>query len=234
MKGIKLSVIIPAYNEEETIERAISETEKTLKREKIKSEIIVVNDGSKDRTRSVCESISSKYEFRLINMDKNRGYAAAIKMGIKEATGDYICYLDSDLQYRPSDMARMYKYAAESGYPAVIGEHSTKNYNFFKKVRSKTYNYFFIRPLFRLKTRDVNSLKVLKSDAIRGMKLEGGVWIIDLEILHKLRLKGHEIHTFPINVYSRELGKSKTNTWSIIKTFIEMVLLRISTLHAKN
>ncbi len=227
---IDLSVVIPAYNEEIPIVRAIKETTKSLKKSNIKSEIIVVNDGSTDKTRQVCERLMKDFNFKLINHRRNKGYAEAIRTGLKHARGDYFCFLDADLQFRPEHMIDMFNHAVENDYYLVIGVPKTKNYNLFKKFRSFMYNHILLKIFFNVQTTDVDSLKVMKKKVLDSITLKSGYWIIDLEIIYRFRKKGHKLHEYPIKVYPREEGESKTTMKSVIRTFFEVLILKWNTL----
>jgi polyisoprenyl-phosphate glycosyltransferase len=228
MKGkIDLSVIIPAYNEEEALPRTFRETFGALGNEPFTSEVIVVNDGSRDRTAQVCRKLSGTYRFTFVDKQKNQGYASAIKSGLQRAQGEYVCYLDADLQFSPRDMVRMFKLAKAKDAGVVIGEYPTKYYSWARKLRSKAYKYLFVRPLFGVKVNDVNSLKVLKRSVLEKIKLKGGLWIIDLELLFRFRKMGCRIYQVPISISQRMEGKSKTGMRSVIRTFFEMLRLRM-------
>src|SRR3989344_7339060 len=103
MKIKKLSIIVPAYNEKNTIEtilRRIEEIEIGAEKE-----IIVVDDGSKDGTRDILLKYEAKY--KILYHEKNQGKGAAVRTGLKSASGDYIVIQDPDLEYNPSDIKRM-------------------------------------------------------------------------------------------------------------------------------
>ena len=101
----KISVIIPVYNEESTIEEIL----KRIKRIKIKKQIIVINDGSKDNTLNILNKIKKNYFDILINLKKNKGKGNAIRKGLKKAKGDIIIIQDADLEYNPKDYYNLIK-----------------------------------------------------------------------------------------------------------------------------
>lgn len=228
-----LSVVIPAYNEEDGIEKAIMQTAGILAAANIKSEIIVVNDGSTDNTKKVCTNLKTKENFIFIDQQKNEGYTETIKKGIASASGEYICYLDADLQYSPTDMLAMYKFAKSNNYALVMGDPPTKNYSFFKRVRSFVYNNLFIYFLFRMKTKDVNSLKMMKREILNTFKIEHGSWMIDFELVFRFKQKGHHSHKYPIRVYQREVGESKVTIWNCALMVFEVLKFRVVTLLGK-
>jgi len=116
----KLSLIIPAYNEEEAIEETVIKTNNELRRLNIGYEIIVVNDGSKDRTAEILK----KFDFiKVVNNPYNLGYGASLKRGIKSASGDWIMIIDSDGTYPIEETDRLLKDVGD--YDMVVGKRRT-------------------------------------------------------------------------------------------------------------
>src|SRR5262245_17982723 len=101
---LTVNVIVPAYNEERTILQVLERIAKQ-RTDGIKYEVIVVDDGSRDRTAELVESRPELYS-RFIRLDKNGGKGAAVRAALKEATGDYVLFQDADLEYDPSEYAK--------------------------------------------------------------------------------------------------------------------------------
>jgi len=123
MKIKKLSVIMPVYNEERWIKKAISRVLRT-KLPKIKMELIVVNDGSTDRTSKVLKTIKNR-NIRVINQRKNQGKGAAIRKGLKEITGDVVIIQDADLEYNPSEYKKLFEPFLSMDADVVYGSRFT-------------------------------------------------------------------------------------------------------------
>ncbi len=123
----KLSIVIPAYNEEKTLEGILSRIE-AVDLGDVEKEIIIVDDGSVDGTREILKKHENKY--RVIYHDKNMGKGAAVRTGFGVATGDYVVVQDADLEYDPNDIAAMVKLADEKGAGAVYG---SRRLGLFKK-----------------------------------------------------------------------------------------------------
>jgi dolichol-phosphate mannosyltransferase len=119
----KISIIIPAHNEEKFIEKTLEKVMRTLL--PWDTEIIVVNDGSTDETINILEKLSRKYSFRLINHDKNLGKGWAIKTGIKNSSGNYLLIQDADLEYDPKNIPALLSKMDED-ISAVYGKRSAK------------------------------------------------------------------------------------------------------------
>ena len=113
----ELSVIIPVYNEVDTIEEIL----KQVRAVEISKEIIVVDDCSIDGTREYLQGLPSSNDFKLILHEKNRGKGASIRTGIAEATGDYVIFQDADLEYDPQDYYELIKPLRQGKADAVYG-----------------------------------------------------------------------------------------------------------------
>lgn len=130
---MKLSIIIPVYNEERTIAEIIHQV-KLLK--KLDKEIIVVNDASSDRTNQIIQSIS---DIKVVNHTVNQGKGAAIKTGISKATGDYILIQDADLEYDPQDFNVLLSRIMAGDVKVVYGSRQLKK----QKQRHSGLSFYF-------------------------------------------------------------------------------------------
>ena len=102
---MKVSIIIPCFNEEKTISLII---DKIYMQEKIIKEVIIINDGSTDNTSKILMELKEKYrDIILINHENNKGKGSALKTGFSNATGDLILIQDADLEYDPSDYSKL-------------------------------------------------------------------------------------------------------------------------------
>ena len=113
----QLAVVVPAYNEERSLAGTIERLHATLATTDIDYELIVVDDGSRDSTAAIAETLP----VRLIRHERNRGYGSALKTGIRAADAAYIAIVDADGTYPLEQLASLYKEASTSGYEHVIG-----------------------------------------------------------------------------------------------------------------
>ena len=223
MNEFKISVIIPAYNEAPTIGDIVSKI-RTLYPE---FEIIVVNDGSVDETATIAKSAGAKVH----NHPYNIGNGAAIKSGIRHASGDILVFMDGDSQHDPEDIGKMLEYFPE--YDMVVGARSIRSQSsigraFGNKIYNWLASYVAMFPI-----KDLTSgFRAVKSDLARQLVnlLPNKYSYPSTLTLGGLR-NGRSLIYVPINIQKRKMGKSKIN---LIKDGIRffMIIIRICTLYS--
>ena len=176
-KDISLSVVLPAYNEAKNIEGTVSEAISYLRARFERFEIIVVNDGSVDGTREVVERLSlSNPMVVLINHPVNLGYGSALRSGFERASLDYIFFMDSDGQFKISDVDRLIPFI--ENYDVIVGYRGKRADSFIRSLNTRIY-HLYIRFLFGLKLRDIDCAFKLFSRsayyAIRPIKSSGAL-----------------------------------------------------------
>jgi glycosyltransferase involved in cell wall biosynthesis len=148
-----LSIIIPVYNSEKIISLVVEELRKTLS-DKLAYEIILINDGSKDDSYNVCRRLSKKYGFvRFIDLSKNFGQHSAILAGLRFVKGEYIVFMDDDLQTPPREIWKLINKIKE-GYDVVYAKYESKQHSRFKTFGSKI-NDIMANILFK-KPKNIN------------------------------------------------------------------------------
>ena len=115
-----LSIVIPVYNEAESIEACITEVSLTLIGAQIPYELIIVNDGSSDLTLKMCLGLKSSFDFRLIHIPVNSGHMAAITAGLEASNGEFVATMDADLQDPPKDLPKMYEIITQKEKNQII------------------------------------------------------------------------------------------------------------------
>lgn len=194
----------------------------------IKSEIIVVNDGSNDGTGEICEEYAERYPsfMRVIHHRENFGYAAALRTGFQAARGNIIAIMDADLQSDPSDILKLLN-SMNQGYDLVVGWRKERRDSPLRKLASKTYNAL-VNLLFGFELHDVNGKpKVMRRDVVKAVCVKGSGWVIDVELLSKAKAKGFRITETAVAHCPRKRGKSKVNLKSGIRTFIDVIRFKI-------
>jgi glycosyltransferase involved in cell wall biosynthesis len=140
---MKISIIIPCHNEEKTIKKLLNKVLEVQLPENWKKEIIVVDDGSNDNTKNILKKY--KDEVKIIFKNKNEGKGAALKEGLKHATGDYILIQDADLEYDPNDYIKLIEPINRNEAQIVIGIRKFNKFNLFYfggKLLTKIFNFF--------------------------------------------------------------------------------------------
>lgn len=211
---MKLSVIIPVYNECETVKKLISEV-KSTDIGKVKKEIIVVDDFSSDGTRNILKKIDG---IKLLLREVNGGKGSALKTGITKSTGDIILIQDADLEYSPSEYARLIEPIVENKTKVVYGSRLLKKENhqgkflFYFGGRTVT---FFTNLLFRSNlTDEPTCYKVFHKDLkpiLTGA--EGSKFEWEPEVTAKILRKGHNIYEVPISYSPRTEKEGKKIGW---------------------
>ena len=225
-----LSVVIPTLNEEKNIEKIIPSIREEIFPAVNGAEIIVVDGGSKDRTREVAESLNAK-----VVLQDERGYGGALIAGFAAAKGKYILTMDADLSHRPTFFHDMFEKMQDSDVVVasryVHGGSATMPV--FRKFLSIVLNQFFKRGL-SLPIRDVSSgFRLYKTSALRDMRILSRDFDVLEEILIKLYTGGYHIAEVPFQYEPRIEGQTHAKLIQFgiayLKTFIRMWELRNST-----
>lgn len=170
----KLSIIVPCFNEEESIPYFYDEVKKVTKNMDIKLELIFVDDGSRDKTLEVIKSKTDDKEVKYISFSRNFGKEAAMYAGLSMASGDYITIMDVDLQDPPSLLPEMVRLIEEEGYDCVATKSTSRNgYSFLRKTFTKWF-YDIIGKMSKTEmvpgARDYRLMTRQMVDAVLSMK----------------------------------------------------------------
>lgn len=212
---MKLSVVIPAYNEEDNIEKTVRAFYEELALEQIEHEILVINDNSKDGTLSVLEKLENEIPTlrHLTNLAPN-GYGYACRKGLTNYTGDCVAVTMADLSDDPKDLVKYFRTMEDKGCDMVFGSRWTKeskvvNYPKNKLWLNRLVNHV-IRILFGFRYNDVtNGFKLFSRDAMDGVQpFLSGQFSLALELPLKGIIRGYSYEVVPNNWYNREAGES--------------------------
>lgn len=225
---MKLSVVLPCYNEEENIVTAVHDVESWMQQSKIQGEIIVVNDGSTDTSFTVLKKLEKKVPLlRIVNLPKNGGYGIAVRAGCDAATTDLIAFMDSDLQFHAQDLSLLLEHM--DTYAFVTGRRAHRADSLLRNVFGKILGGMNVLVL-GLWVRDVNcGMKMFRKDIWKIIRPEHGVEkLFNTEMF--LRLKRNRIPWLTINVphYPRIAGSQTGGSIRvIIRMFKELWDLRV-------
>ncbi|MBS3096371.1 glycosyltransferase family 2 protein [Candidatus Woesearchaeota archaeon] len=213
---MKLSVIIPVYNEENTILEIIKRVKKA--KTGCAKEIIIVNDFSTDKTRDILKKLKYK-SMRVFYHKKNMGKGAAIRTGLSMATGDIILIQDADLEYRPEEYKRLLKPIIENKAKVVYGSRLGAIRKNLKNMYKLHYlgNLFLTMVtnlLYRAKISDMETgYKVFTREVIKDINLRANRFDFEPEITAKILKKGYKIYEVPIGFAGRKFEQGKKITW---------------------
>lgn len=218
---MKLTILIPAFNEEDTIEKIIEAITK-LSITPCKKEIIFIDDGSSDNTAKKIENYvkkNKKSEITFLKHKKNSGKGAAIHSGIEKATGDFIVIQDADLEYDPKFIPLLLDPVLQKQTEVVYGTRLNRMPNFTKEEKSPLFFMHFLgNRLLSLITSILygqwltdmeTGYKIFPRKAVIDMKLKAKSFDFEPEITAKLLKKGYKIMEIPIKTIPRGYDKGK-------------------------
>lgn len=209
---LKISIIIPAFNEESTIIELLKKV-REVETEGFEKEIIVVDDCSSDDTLLLLERNKNLYT-KLIKSKVNSGKGAAVKKGLLNSTGEYILFQDADLEYDPSDYQKLLKPVLNFKADIVIGSRLaasqlTRVYYFWHKLGNKFITFLF-NILNNTTFTDIYSCYLLfRSDLLKPEDLCSDGWDQQAEILSLIVSRGKSFYEVPVNYYGRTYEEGK-------------------------
>ena len=225
-----LSIIVPAYNEEDCIESTTQLISERLERDKIDYEILVVNDNSKDNTEAVLQKINQENpRIRYINNYYPNGFGFAVRCGLENFSGDAVAVVMADNSDSPDNMVDYY-YKLQEGYDCVFGSRFIKggkviDYPRHKLIVNRLAN-LFIQVLFGLKFNDTtNAFKIYRKEVIEGISpLLSHHFNLTVEMPLKAIVRGYSYTTIPITWRNRTTGISKLKLKEMGSRYLFIVL----------
>ena len=202
-----LSLVLPAYNEEANIKIVVEEALEELPKDFSRYEVIVVDDGSKDKTPQIVDELAAQHpdHVRVIHHRPNRGYGAALATGFRAAQGDYLMFMDSDRQFKPADIALLVPYVGKADI--IAGYRKKRNDPFYRFLIGYTFNTV-VTILFGIHLRDIDcGFKIFKADVLKNIDLTSPGALINTEIHAKAQRQGRSIIEVGVNHYPRLVGE---------------------------
>lgn len=220
-----LSIIIPAYNENESLPELMAWIERVMSQEGFSREVIFVDDGSNDGTWNVIEKLSSEYDnVKGIQFRRNYGKSAALYCGFEKAQGRVVVTMDADLQDSPEEIPEMYRMVVESGYDVVSGwkQHRQDN-KLTKNLPSKLYNAT-ARKITGIKLHDMNcGLKAYRNEVVKSIEVYGEM---HRYIPYLAKNAGFDkITEKKVHHQKRKYGKSKFGMERFVNGFLDLISL---------
>ncbi|MBS3171246.1 glycosyltransferase family 2 protein [Candidatus Woesearchaeota archaeon] len=210
---MKLSIIIPVYNEKETILKILKKVE-DIELKYIEKEIIIVDDFSTDGTRDILKSLE---KHKIFFHEKNIGKGGAIRTGLKYFTGDIVLFQDADLEYDPKFYNDLLKPILNNETKVVYGSRMLGEHKDMYSLHYFGNNFLTIATnfLFNCKISDMETCyKVFKKEVLEGISLKSEKFDFEPEITAKILKKGYKIKEVPIDFKNpRDFEQGKKITW---------------------
>ncbi len=216
---MKISIIVPLYNEEKTILKVIDKLKKVNLG--IKKEIIIIDDGSKDNSKNIIEKYIKKqkknnnieYKFKT---KENAGKGSAIKEGIELSTGDVITIQDADLEYNPEDFKKLIKPIMQNKAKVVYGSRFLKEHKPMYKIYflGNKFLSLLTKILYNSRITDMETCyKVFNVDIIKSIDIKANHFDFEPEITARILRQGIKIKEIPISYNPRSIEEGKKINW---------------------
>jgi glycosyltransferase involved in cell wall biosynthesis len=227
-----LSILMPVYNERERVERAISSVLATELPTEF--ELIVVNDGSTDGSGEILRNAANDGRVRLVEHPENRGKGAAVKTALEHAGGEFAAIFDADLEYEPSDLARLMPPLLDGRANACFGVRAFDGYtsHSFLYVLGNKGVTLAANLLFNVYLRDIMTChKMIRTDLFRSLPLREAGFAIEPEIAARLVQRGERIFEVPVQYHARTTDEGKKLTardgFRVLGTLLRCRLSRV-------
>jgi glycosyltransferase involved in cell wall biosynthesis len=207
-----LSVVMPVYNERTTIDEII----RRVLAVPIRTELIVVDDGSSDGTRDILTGLARDLDFKLVFQPKNGGKGAALRRGFQEVTGDLVVIQDADLEYSPEEFPQLIELICEGRADVVYGSRFLGRHRVFlfthyagNRLLTLITNILYNTMLTDMET----CYKVMRTEVLRSMTLESDGFGIEPELTAKIFKRQYRVYEVPITYDGRNYDEGKKITW---------------------
>ncbi len=201
-----LSVFFPAYNEEKNLQILIEEASSFIPTIAQKFELIIVNDGSTDNSLAIATKLQKKYpSLKIVNHEKNKGYGAALRSGIKAAQYEWTFFTDADLQFNIKQLQHFLPFVSK--HDIIIGFRKNRAEGLIRSFNARLFK-LYIDILFRLHVKDIDcAFKLMKTSLVQSIPLESSGAFTTSELLYKLKKRGIKFKQIPVDHYKRKYGQ---------------------------
>jgi glycosyltransferase involved in cell wall biosynthesis len=212
LKDPLLSVVMPVYNERDTIEEIIGRVLAVP----VRTELIVVDDGSKDGTRDILSDLAKRMPFTLIFQPANAGKGAALRRGFQEVTGDIVVIQDADLEYSPEEFPQLIELICQGRADVVYGSRFLGRHRvfLFTHYAGNRFLTLVTNVLYNTMLTDMETCyKVMRTEVLRSMALQSNGFGIEPELTAKIFKRGYRVYEVPITYDGRGYEEGKKITW---------------------
>jgi glycosyltransferase involved in cell wall biosynthesis len=219
MAGIKgvlsdplLSVVMPVYNERETVETMVA---RVLAVPRIRIELIVIDDGSNDGTADILRQLQGRYSFKLLHKT-NGGKGSALRLGFTEVTGDLVVIQDADTEYSPEELPDLIELICQGRADVVYGSRFLGRHRvfLFTHYLGNMFLTFLTNVLYNTMLTDMETCyKAMRIEVLRSFALESNGFGIEPEMTAKIFKRGYRVYEVPITYDGRGYEEGKKITW---------------------
>ncbi len=210
---MKLSVVMPVFNEKDTICQILAQ----VRAVQMVSQIIVVDDCSTDGTRAILQEEARQHpDLTLVLHEQNSGKGAAVRSGLQYITGDIVIIQDADLEYDPRDYPALIRPIEEGRVKVVYGSRflGPRKDMLFTHMMGNKFLTLITNIMFDTTLSDMETCyKVMRADVAKSLNIKSNRWGIDPEITAKVLKRGNRIFEVPISYYGREYHEGKKISW---------------------
>ena len=221
-----ISAVLPAYNEAANLSQMVARTLEALDDAVPEYEVIIVDDGSRDATPRLADGLAARNSrVRVIRQPRRRGYGAALRAGIAEASKQFIWCLDADGQYNPADLSALAQF--DNVYDLVAGYRARRADPLVRRLLSRLYR-LLVRVTLGIKARDPNcGFKLYRASVLKSLPLSAMGRFVQVEILVRLRERGATIQEVSVRHAARHAGRQMgARPGAILRMVRELIALR--------
>jgi|688.fasta_scaffold01223_41 dolichol-phosphate mannosyltransferase len=219
-----LSIIIPTYNEELNIKELIKRIHSSMTKNKVKYEIVIIDDFSEDRTLDIVRQLNGRYPIKIFLKKGAKGKAQSLLEGFSKAKYSSVAMIDADLQYPPELLYEML--VGIEQYDIMVADRVVQNIKWYRKLLSRIYAKVFGKILLDLPYDIQSGMKVFKKKILKDVDLNPTPWGFDYEFLYEAKNQGYKISQTPIQFDDRKNGKSNITLWSNFELLFGILKLK--------
>ncbi|HYM49776.1 MAG TPA: glycosyltransferase family 2 protein [Candidatus Limnocylindrales bacterium] len=226
VRAVRVSAVLPAFNEEANLAQSVARTVAALSETTSAHEVVVVDDGSRDGTAELLAALEGRHPtLRVVTHPQNRGYGAALRSGFAAARYEWIFMMDADNQFDPNEIGMLLAYTAEADI--VAGFRRERKDPMVRRLNALAF-FTLVRLLFGRLVRDVNcAFKLMRRELLAGLDLQSNGALINTEILVLGRRRRARIQEVAVHHFPRESGKQTgANPRVVLRAFAELVAFR--------